>query len=93
MAKELKKNNMGRNTSLKGIIQSKRTRKSPLRFGWRGGWGGGLQDYIAGNTLQSSVQTSAPAGNTGVGSYVSIGSGGGRGFRGLQDLISGNTLQ
>ena len=83
MAKELKKNNMGRNTSLKGIIQIKRTRKSPLRFGWRGGWGGGLQDYIAGNTLQSSVQTSAPAGT---GSYVSTG-------RGLQDLISGNTLQ
>ena len=88
MAKELKKNNMARNTSLKGMVQSKRTRKSPLRFGW-GGWGGGrgwssmLKDHLAGNTLQSSVQTSAPAGT---GSYVSTG-------RGLQDLISGNTLQ
>ena len=29
---------MARNTSLKGIIESKRSRKSPLRFGW-GGFG------------------------------------------------------
>tara|TARA_R100000781_G_C3995927_1_gene98619 strand:+ start:152 stop:385 length:234 start_codon:yes stop_codon:yes gene_type:complete len=77
---------MARNTSLKGIIESKRSRKSPLRFGW-GGFGGlqGWQDWantmkswrnrgIAGRRQRTAGQTSGISSTTtGGGNYAGMG--------------------
>ena len=76
---------MARNTSLKGIIESKRSRKSPLRFGWGGGGGfQGWQDWantvkswrhrgIAGRRQRITGQTSGISSTTTGGNYAGMG--------------------